>query len=101
MKDLLALNKSKRIIFLSGDRHISEFSILKEATLDYPLMDFTSSGLTHAYTKFSGEPNPFRVGAVIAKPSFGIVEINFSSKQAHFKMMGDKGTVLQESVLSY
>ena len=69
--------------------------------LKYPLIDFTSSGLTHAYSKFSGEPNPFRVGEVVSTESFGILEFDFKKHEVVFKMLGDGGTVLGELRQSY
>ncbi len=48
MLDLLAKLK-KNVIIISGDRHISEFSKINLPELDFPLYDFTSSGLTHSW----------------------------------------------------
>jgi alkaline phosphatase D len=64
--------------------------------VSYPLIDFTSSGLTHAYRSFTGEPNPFRVGAVVSTESFGSVRLNFKTKTAVLQMLGDNGVVLGE-----
>jgi alkaline phosphatase D len=80
---------------ISGDRHISEIS-KTEKGLAYPLIDFTSSGLTHAYRKFTGEPNPFRVGEVVSTESFGAIRFNFKTNTALFQMLGDNGIVLGE-----
>ncbi len=101
LKAMIAASKAKGVLILSGDRHISEFSKTKVEGLTYPLIDFTSSGLTHAYSKFSGEPNPFRVGEVIHTESFGVLDFDFSKKQVVFKMVGDGGTVLGELTESY
>lgn len=98
---LLAASRAKGVMILSGDRHISEFSRRAVARLSYPLIDFTSSGLTHVYASYSGEPNPYRVGEVVAKESFGLVKINLSSKQAHFEMIGNNGEVLGRLEESY
>ena len=84
------------MVLLSGDRHISEFSKTDIAGLSYPLIDFTSSGLTHSYSSFSGEPNQHRVGEVVSDKSYGIINLYIQDKAADFKMMGDNGEVLQE-----
>src|SRR5690606_22233913 len=55
MMDLIKTSNGQRVIMLSGDRHISEFSQINLSDLSYPLIDFTSSGLTHTYEAFSGE----------------------------------------------
>lgn len=93
---LVVATKAKGVMVLSGDRHISEFSKEKINGLKYPLVDFTSSGLTHTYTGFSGEENPYRVGEVVFVKSFGTVDFNFKTNSVHLKMIGDGGKVLGE-----
>ncbi|MEL6916544.1 MAG: alkaline phosphatase D family protein [Bacteroidota bacterium] len=94
LKEILVTSKAKGTIILSGDRHISEFSRTKIDGLAYPLIDFTSSGLTHVYSDFNGEPNPYRVGQVVFDKSFGSLKINLKSKRVSFKMIGDNGKLL-------
>ncbi len=101
LKKLIVTSGAEGVIVLSGDRHISEFSKDLLDGLDYPLIDFTSSGLTHAYSGFSGEPNPFRVGEVVFTESFGTLEFDFTEKQVLFKMIGDGGEILGEMVQKY
>ena len=96
LKKRIAQSKAKGVIILSGDRHISEFSKTTVAGMEYPLIDFTSSGLTHAYKSFTGEPNPFRVGEVIFTESFGVLRFNFETSTIQFTIVGDNGEVLQE-----
>ncbi|QCX00491.1 alkaline phosphatase family protein [Aggregatimonas sangjinii] len=93
-KRLVSDSKAKGVIVLSGDRHISEFSKTEVDGLSYPLIDFTSSGLTHAYRGFTGEPNPFRVGEVIFTESFGTLYFDLQEKKVLFKIIGDGGIVL-------
>jgi len=101
LKTMVAASKAKGVLILSGDRHISEFSKTRLDGLDYPLIDFTSSGLTHAYSKFTGEPNPFRVGEVGSIESFGVLEFDFNRGEVVFKMLGDGGVVLEELKQTY
>ena len=101
MEALISSSGARGILFLSGDRHISEFSRKTLPGLSYPLVDFTSSGLTHAYREFKGEPNPFRVGEVVATESFGWVSINLRTDEVSLKIIGDQGVVLGELQLSY
>ena len=77
------------------------FSRTKIQGMSYPLIDFTSSGLTHSYMDFDGEPNPFRVGPVVSRTSYGTVGINISDKEVHFRIMGENGMVLQELKQTY
>ncbi len=101
LKKLISDSGVKGAIVLSGDRHISEFSQIEITGLDYPLIDFTSSGLTHAYSNFKEEHNPFRVGSVVATESFGLLRFDFLSRTAQFVMVGDDGEVLNELSRKY
>jgi alkaline phosphatase D len=101
LETIIAQSNAKGVIILSGDRHISEFSKTDVVGLPYPLIDFTSSGLTHSYASFSGEPNTYRVGEVVSDKSYGVITFDFDKKEVDLKMMGDNGTVLQELKQSY
>ncbi len=94
-------HKIKNVVLLSGDRHISEFSKKKIAGLSYPLIDFTSSGLTHVYDGFHGEENQYRIGEVVFEKSYGILKVDLTKKKISFKMKGDGNKVLGELNQSY
>ncbi len=68
------------VICISGDRHIHEISVLQEDDAPYPLMDVTSSGLTHSWENFKGEPNKHRVDEVHKQLGFGILLIDWNSQ---------------------
>lgn len=102
MQDLLKAYSLNNILFLSGDRHISEFSQKKIEGLEYPLTDFTSSGLTHSYSSYDGEPNQYRIGEVVAKTSYGIVELDLENEKADLKIKSTvDGHVIQNLKLSF
>ena len=82
------------VMVLSGDRHISEWSVLK--TEDKEIIDFTSSGLTHSYENFSGEPNALRKGEVVSVPSYGLLDIDWKNHVVTGRMVGNGNAVLQE-----
>ncbi len=96
LKRLLVTKGVRNAIILSGDRHISEFSITKIKKLKYPLIDFTSSGLTHTYSNFKGESNRFRIGRVVATPSYGVLKFNLDTYDVTMQMRGKNGVILQE-----
>ncbi len=98
---LIGASGAKGVFVLSGDRHISEFSRMVAESLPYPLVDFTSSGLTHAYRNFKGEPNPYRQGEVVFQESFGVVYLDFDTKQARFQIRAEGNAVLQEITQKY
>ncbi|WP_417444291.1 alkaline phosphatase D family protein [Joostella sp.] len=98
---LIKVSKAKRVLLLSGDRHISEFSEINISDLGYPLIDFTSSGLTHTYEAYSGEENPYRVGEVVNQKSFGLLKLNMKNHHVKMQMIGDGNRVLNELEQAY
>jgi alkaline phosphatase D len=68
---LIGQSKAQGVVLISGDRHVSEISRLDTTAVPYPMFDITSSGFTHVYETFKGEPNHHRVGDWISKISFG------------------------------
>jgi len=70
------------VIFLSGDRHIHEINLKNDDETDYPLIEVTSSGLTHAWRNFPGEPNRFRFGPVFDDLGFGLIMIDWEAQPA-------------------
>lgn len=101
LKDLIADSKAKGVLLLSGDRHISEFSKLKDPRIPYPLIDFTSSGLTHAYSGFTSEENPYRFKRVVSELSFGILKFDFEKKRIIMQMRGINNVLQQELIQVY
>jgi alkaline phosphatase D len=73
--DLIARTNARRLVFLSGDRHIG--GLYREAKgTPYPLHDVTASGLTQF---FSGvrEDGPNRLGAPYGAVNFGTLDIDW------------------------
>lgn len=75
--ELLRRCRTPGVALLSGDRHIGEISRLREPGLD--VVEITSSGLTHFYRNFRGEPNRLRVGGPLAALHYGTVEIDWAA----------------------
>jgi len=98
---LLKTSQAKNVIFLSGDRHISEFSKTTIKNVPYPVIDFTSSGLTHAYKGFTSEENKYRDGHVVFTESYGVLKFNFEQKKVTFQMRGNGNSILQEISQTY
>jgi alkaline phosphatase D len=101
LKNVIKESKAAGVLVLSGDRHISEFSSTKIEGLSFPLVDFTSSGLTHSYRGFKGEENPERIGNVISELSFGILKFDFKSNKITMQMRGKGNILQQEHIQSY
>jgi alkaline phosphatase D len=105
MKELIRNSNAKNVIILSGDRHIAEISKMKANTsengLKYPLYDFTSSGLTHAYEQFTSEPNQYRVSDVIKKNNFGILKFNLETNTVKMEIRGSNNDLLENVIQKY
>ncbi len=78
--ELIRLSQAAGVIFLSGDRHLAELSMMN-GDVGYPLYDLTSSGLTNGHKKWRGyEPNRHRVATMNWGDNFGEVLVDW--KQA-------------------
>lgn len=78
--NLVASQNQGRILLLSGDRHIGEFASLTNGAEPMRLVEITSSGLTHSWTDFPGEPNRHRIGEVYSEISFGTIDIDWTTR---------------------
>jgi alkaline phosphatase D len=100
LEKLIVASQAKGVILLSGDRHISEISVKKIGPNQLPLPDFTSSGMTHSYTSFSGEDNPYRVSKVIYEKSYGIIRFDFQKRKVRMEMWGEENKLLEKYDMS-
>lgn len=101
LEQVLINSKAKNCIILSGDRHISEISKKEIEGLRYPLIDFTSSGMTHSYSAFKGEPNKYRISEVVYDKNFGLLHFNFNKKEVTMEIRGLKNELLQTYTQMY
>lgn len=101
--ELLKKYPGKKVLIISGDRHIAEISKMDVPGLSYPLYDITSSGLTHVWNEAWGEPNSYRVGELVMKKNFGTIEIKQSSGKVDVNatIRGKANEILLEQVLKY
>ena len=100
-KKTIASSKVKGVIILSGDRHIAEISADTIANIPYPLIDITSSGMTHSYTSFSGEDNPYRVGSVVSDKNFGVLKFDFANSTVIMEIRGENNKLYQTYTQKY
>lgn len=101
MIDLIQSVQPRGTFFLSGDRHIAEFSSRNVDKLDYPLIDFTASGMTHSYSSFSGEPNKYRVSEVITEKNFGLLKFDLDNNRVTMEIRSENNEILQSYSQKY
>ena len=103
--NLLKQTNTKRVILLSGDRHLAEISKLpkKQTGLGYDLLEMTSSGLTH-----SGIPkvanNPYRLKGSFANIiNFGTIEIDWSKEipQVNLSLLNKDGELIFKTTTDF
>jgi alkaline phosphatase D len=96
--DLIARTQARGVLFLSGDRHIG--ALYRETqNVPYPLLDLTSSGLTHAW-KNAAESGPNRLNNLVRELHFGTVGFDWRAGRLTLALRGAAGEVLLEHALN-
>ncbi|WP_187631939.1 alkaline phosphatase D family protein [Hymenobacter lutimineralis] len=100
--DLLAATKPSGVLLISGDRHIGEISRLTLPGLPQPMLEITSSGLTHPATQNHGEPNDLRVGPLINQKHYALLRFTAQGAglQAEASLRGDSARVFYSENLT-
>lgn len=101
MKKIITGSGAKGTIILSGDRHLAEISIDSVKGAGDPLVDFTSSGMTHSWTSFNGEDNPYRVSKVVVEKNFGLLRFDFKEKTVKMEIRGKDNVLFQSYLQKY
>lgn len=103
MLDLLVKIKPASTFFVSGDRHMAEISKLNLPGLDYPLYDFTSSGLTHTWSTPWEEKNSLRVGGLIIKKNYGLINVVWKKDNpvVTIQAMGKNNEMLAQEIIDF
>jgi len=93
--------KAANIFMLSGDRHLAEFSVNEVEGLNYPLIDFTTSGLTKTYPDSPVDSNRYRKGKQIRELNFGLLQFDFENKKVTMEIRGAENKVYETLVQEY
>jgi alkaline phosphatase D len=101
LEKMIVSSKARGTFIISGDRHIATYSSKNVNGLNYPLIDFTSSGLTHTYTTYAGEENPYVKGEVINDINFGLLKFDFENNRVIMQVRGKENKLLQEFIQNY
>jgi alkaline phosphatase D len=95
--DLIASSKAPGVIFLSGDRHIAEISVLRTTSVRYPVFDVTSSGLTHTSPPRT-EPNRHRVGPLVFDLNYGLVVVDWAAQRIRLQVLDASGIRIEQVI---
>jgi len=76
---LIRDTKATGVVFVSGDRHLAEISMM-DGSVGYPLYDLTASALTQSWLDWRmQEPNRHRVGTMNFGNNFGLIEVDWDA----------------------
>lgn len=103
--DAIRTNRTKGVIFLTGDRHHTELSMLKENNRLYPLYDLTVSPFTSGAggVAVESEPNTLRVPNTLLKErNFSTIEVTGEAKNRKLTitLFNTAGTQLWQKEIS-
>ena len=76
--DLINSSGARGVLLLSGNVHFSEVSKIQAG--QYPLIEFTSSGMTHVNPTYAEAPNKYRVAGPFVEHNIGLVEIDWQAE---------------------
>lgn len=77
------------VVLLSGDRHFGAF-YRQEAGAGYPLIEMTSSGVTHSWDSPTDQPGN-RLGAPFTGLNYGTVDIDWASRTVRLAVRDGQG----------
>lgn len=86
LRAFIKKQKISGVIFLSGDRHMTELITLKDTTF-YPLYDYTSSSLTAGLSNFKDEENPHVVPGTLVSDAHNFGILKFSGPRRDRKLV--------------
>lgn len=93
LENLLIQKKIKKMILLSGDRHLGEI-FQKNLSGNIALVEITSSGLNKS-SQISDEPEPLRMGKLHSVINFGFIAIDWSQHRVTITLRDEAGTILE------
>lgn len=83
MLDLIKKTRAGGVLFISGDVHYGEISVLRENDL-YPIYDVTASGITSTW--HFATPNENRIEGPVMDNHFGLISVNWEKPDPVIKM---------------
>ncbi len=83
MLQLIKKTRAGGVMFISGDVHYGEISVLREEGL-YPIYDVTASGITSTW--YFATPNENRIEGPIMENHFGLISVNWNKPDPMIKM---------------
>jgi alkaline phosphatase D len=98
---LIQQTKANGVVLVSGDRHLSEISVLDREDFAYPLYELTSSGLNSALKgRFNSDDEPNNLRALpnnVTADGFGEIDIVGQAPEFELvlRLLSESGDILQ------
>lgn len=77
--EIIKNSKKQGVMVLSGDIHCAEMMTTTTTDLNYPLYEFTASGLTHAHQSFGINSNKYKIQKPFCGLNYGLMTINWNA----------------------
>ncbi len=97
MLDLIKKTRANGVVFISGDIHHGEIS-KRNVEGQYPIYDFTSSGLTHSV--WLANKNKYRVGTAYCKLNYGVLHLDWNKRELVFDLKNKNGKTVRTQLVS-
>ncbi|MEJ5169588.1 MAG: alkaline phosphatase D family protein [Fimbriimonadales bacterium] len=98
---LVRETRAAGVVFVSGDRHLAEISMMPDA-LGYPAYDLTASALTQSSQGWRPqEPNRWRVASMNYGNNFGVIEVDWEQPdpEVRLQIRDEAGDVIAQQKL--
>jgi alkaline phosphatase D len=98
LRKLIADTRAQGVILLSGDRHIGGFyRETAQAGLagSYPLLEMTSSGLSHAWAQ-AREAGPNRIGDLVTTNHYAMINVDWQAHRLTLQFKDVQGQLLRD-----
>jgi alkaline phosphatase D len=83
MLDLIKKTRANGVLFITGDVHYGEISVLKSDEI-YPIYDVTASGITSTW--HFATPNASRIEGPVMENHFGLITLDWNDMNPAIKM---------------
>ncbi len=104
MLRLIRTIKPANLLFISGDRHISELAMLEIDSTMAPIYEMTASGMTHTWRgENPTEDNQYRISPLIASKNYGLIRIDWKAKPlaVEIQIRSDKDELLYKRKINW
>lgn len=97
LQDLIVSSKASGVLFISGDVHHSEFLKDDIKGREYPVYEFTSSGMTHYNKVYHAFNKRNTVGKVFFGKAYGVIDFDWGPQPAiSFKIIDENNAIVRE-----